>query len=239
MKRRLAFAVMAATAMAVAGSVTAAAPRKAPPAKAALARDWTRTVSETPEGGFRMGNPQAPIRIVEYGSFTCDHCAAFAAQGMPILVNDYVKTGKASLEYRTFVRDPLDLTAALVARCAPPPRFFDVTHSIYSTSDQWGGRVRALPQKDLAAANALPVSQRIARFAEISGFDTLALKAGVPAAKLTQCLSDKNGMLRLAAMNEAATKLGVAGTPSFLVNGKMTDAHNWLALQPLLSPPGG
>jgi len=68
------------------------------PRKASKAVDWTKTVVDTPDGGFRMGNPKAKITIVEYGSLTCPHCRHFAETAMKPLLGQYVRTGKASSE---------------------------------------------------------------------------------------------------------------------------------------------
>lgn len=231
-------ALAVAAALAASGALAAAPAAK--PASKAAARDWTRTVSATPDGGFLMGNPNAPVKVIEYGSFTCNHCANFAREGMPALVRDYVKTGRASLEYRSFVRDPYDVTAALVARCAPPARFFGLSDRIFAGQEGWVKRILALSQDEMKALHALPVPDRVARIAGAAGLDAMAAQAGVPPAKLKQCLSDEKGMERLAAMREVAVeKHGVQATPSFIVNGKLTDAHSWSALQPLLGPPGG
>src|SRR5687767_11435749 len=64
--------------------------------------DWSTMVTKTPEGGFVMGNPNAKVKLVEYGSLTCDHCAAFEEQGGKALVDDYVKKGLVSWEFRNF-----------------------------------------------------------------------------------------------------------------------------------------
>ena len=52
--------------------------------------DWTQMVSETPQGGFVMGNPNAPVKLIEFGSLTCPHCAEFSEQGAPVIVSKYV-----------------------------------------------------------------------------------------------------------------------------------------------------
>ena len=49
--------------------------------------DWTKTVTETPAGGYVMGNPEAPVKVVEYASLTCNHCAACAECGFPALTD--------------------------------------------------------------------------------------------------------------------------------------------------------
>src|SRR3569833_3015065 len=101
-----------------------AAPVKKGAAVPAKARDWTRVVRATPAGGFVMGNPDARVKLVEYGSMTCPHCRAFEAEGVPTLVGKYVKSGQVSWEFRNYVRDAFDVSAALIARCNGAGAFF-------------------------------------------------------------------------------------------------------------------
>ena len=58
-----------------------------------------------------MGNPNAKVKLVEFGSLTCPHCAEFEEEGGKALIENYVKTGQVSWEFRNFVRDPFDITA--------------------------------------------------------------------------------------------------------------------------------
>ena len=76
--------------------------------------DWISTVVATPDGGFRMGNPNAPITLIEYGSLTCPHCAAFSKDGVETLKAKYVATGKVSYEFRSFLLHGQDLMATTV-----------------------------------------------------------------------------------------------------------------------------
>ncbi|MFL6763858.1 MAG: thioredoxin domain-containing protein, partial [Sphingomicrobium sp.] len=71
--------------------------------KPAVRVDWTRAVAATPEGGFRMGNPAAPVKLVEYGSLACPHCRHFEATGYKPLIQNYVRTGRVSYEFRNFL----------------------------------------------------------------------------------------------------------------------------------------
>lgn len=200
-----------------------------------MVRDWTRTVVATPEGGFRIGNPGAPLKLIEYGSLTCNHCANFATGGLPQLLSKYVKGGKVSFEFRNFVRDPYDVSAALVSRCAAPANFFALTHQIFATQEQWVAKV----QPHTAAIGALPQEQRAARIAALSGFEAMAAKAGIPAPRTKQCLNDPKGLQKLMQMREVALKThGLEGTPTFILNGKNTGVYDWASLQPLLGPPG-
>jgi protein-disulfide isomerase len=100
-----------------AGSVKAAA--------APAGQDWTQTVSQTPEGGYVAGNPNATLKLVEYGSRLCPTCGAFANTGMRPLMDNYVKTGKVSYEFREFlVHGAPDFPPALLGRCGGTQPFF-------------------------------------------------------------------------------------------------------------------
>ena len=118
-----------------------AAPSAALGAAVAAQPDWTRVVAATPEGGFRVGNPDAPVKLVEYGSLTCIHCAHFARDGVPELLGTYVKSGRLSYEFRNFVRDPADLAGALLSRCAGADDFFALTGRYFADRDQWIGKI--------------------------------------------------------------------------------------------------
>lgn len=221
-----------------AAALAGAAVLAAPASKAQ--RDWTRVVAATPEG-FRMGNPQAPVRVVEYGSLTCVHCAAFADQGAPPLVQDYVKSGRVSFEFRPYVLDPYDMAASLLSRCAAPAAYFGFVDQLFATQWKWTSRFTAMSKAQIAQLTALPESQRFVKIASLAGLDTLAARHGIPAAKAKLCLSDKKGVARLAAIRAAATdKYKIDGTPTFLVNGvPMHRVENWGELEPLLQPRGG
>ena len=209
----------------------AAAPQK-------KATDWARTVTATPEGGFRMGNPNARVKLVEYGSLTCPHCRQFAQSAMTPL-KTYVRGGKVSFEYRNFVLNGIDVAAALVARCAGPSRFFPVVDRLYATHNEWVGKISGLPEGDKEKIRALSEGQRLVRLADVGGIQKLAAAYGLPTAQANKCLADPAGMDRLGAIHETAQALGVQGTPTFFINGAKVDAGDWQSLEPHLKRAGG
>ncbi|HWU93511.1 MAG TPA: thioredoxin domain-containing protein, partial [Sphingomicrobium sp.] len=103
---RLAIAFAACLALPMAPAAAAA---KAPP-KVPAGHDWTKTVAVTPEGGFRMGNPAARVKLVEYGSLICPHCRHFNETGYKPLLQGYVRTGKVSYEFRNMVLNAPDIS---------------------------------------------------------------------------------------------------------------------------------
>lgn len=232
MRRAIAFALAAAGLAGGAGLSVA-------PAQVA-ARDWTRAVAATPDGGYRIGNPAAPVKLVEYGSLTCSHCAHFAQEGVPPLLANYVKTGKVSYEFRNFVRDPADMTASILSRCATTENYFPLTERYFSTQPQWFGRFQAMTDAQAKEITSLPPAERIPRFASFAGLDTIAAQNGVTSAKAKACLADKAAAERLAAMRKVAIEQHqLEGTPMFIVNGKKVPAYDWATLEPLLKAAGG
>lgn len=210
----------------------AAAPvRRAAPA----ARDWTRTVVATPEGGFRMGNPAARVKLIEYGSLTCGHCAAFSRAGFAALQLRFVRGGKVSYEFRNYILNGLDIAASLVARCGGAGRFFPVAERLYATQPQWMARVTGLTAAQKAQMGALPENQRLGRLAEFAGLVSVGAQYGIPAAQSKRCLADPSALDRLGKMAQAAEALGVDSTPTFFVNGASIGNQTWPTLEPILS----
>src|ERR1700739_25881 len=84
-----------------------------------------------------LGNPDAPITIVEYASLTCPHCAHFANDVLPEIKKEWIDTGKAKLVLRDFPLDEPPLRAAMIARCASPDRFYAFADTFFASQDKW------------------------------------------------------------------------------------------------------
>ena len=88
---------------------------------------WADVVNETSDG-YMMGNPNAKVKLIEIGSLSCPHCKAFEDEGVPALVEKYVKPGKVSWEFRPYlIHGPIDMAADLIIRCNGPKTFFPST----------------------------------------------------------------------------------------------------------------
>jgi protein-disulfide isomerase len=211
----------------------------AQPTKAAAQRDWSRSVVATVEGGFRMGNPNAPVKLVEYGSLTCPHCAHFAKEGVPSLVANYVKSGKVSFEFRNLVLNGIDGIAALLSRCAGPAGYFRVTEGLYATQEDWVGKIGTIAAAEKARIKTLAQPDQFVAISDAAGTLALAGRSGVTRQKARQCFADKVGQDRLGKMSEAAAGMGITGTPAFMINGKKVEAHTWSELEPLIRQAGG
>ena len=216
---------------------TAAADIKpvAPPASG----DWTEVVSATPAGGFVMGNPNAKVKLVEYGSMTCPHCASFEKIGGEPLVDNYVKKGLVSWEFRNYVRDPYDITASLIARCGGASSFFGLTRAFYASQPEWIAKLQAASPEQMQAIQNMAPQQQFAAIADIADLPAFAAMRGVPKAKTAQCLADQAAATKLVQMNSdvVAQFPDFPGTPTFLINGSMvnlgsvTEAEVWPALE--------
>ena len=184
--------------------------------------DWSSVFSETAEGGFLMGNPNASVKLVEFGSMTCPHCAEFDEEAMKPLTEKYVKTGKVSLEFRNFVRDPFDVAASLVARCGGATSFFGLTRGLYADQRDWIAKIQGADQAAMQQIQSLPPQQQFGEIAKIAGFQDWAAMRGLPAEKTAACLSNQAEVDRLVQMqNDAVSAYDLPGTPSFLLNGEL------------------
>lgn len=184
--------------------------------------DWTSVVSTTAAGGFLMGNPNAKVKIVEFGSMTCPHCAEFDETAMKPLTETYVKSGNVSLEFRNFVRDPFDVAASLVARCGGTTSFFGLTRGLYADQRDWIAKIQAADQAAMQQIQSLPPTQQFGQLAKIAGFQEWAAVRGLPVDKSTACLTNQAEVDRLVQMqNDATSAYEIPGTPSFLLNGEL------------------
>lgn len=230
MKLRLSLALAGAV-LALAGPGSAQNVQSA----AAVRQDWSRTVVATPEGGFRIGNPDAPVKLVEYASLTCPHCAEFAIESKGSLIGNHVRSGRVSFEFRNFVLNGIDAAASLLVRCASAEQFFGLTERVFETQQSWSDRIRALSEADKQRIMGLEPAEAYAQVAEAGGLFELAAQHGVTAERGRQCLGDQTGLQQLERLAQAAEALGVQGTPTFFINGRKLGVNSWAQIEPLLA----
>jgi protein-disulfide isomerase len=199
---------------------------------------WSATVTETPDGHFLMGNPDAKLKLVEYGSFTCSHCRDFAEEASPE-IRKIVDTGKMSYEFRTYVRDPIDLTTALLARCGGKDIFYPLSEQFFANQTAMFDKVQG-QEAAFKGVEQLPPAQRPVAIAQVAGLIDFAKQRGISEDQAKQCLADTATAEKLAKGVEAAnTQYQIQGTPSFLINGVLVDnVANWASLQPKLKEAG-
>ena len=194
--------------------------------------DWTKMISATPEGGVIMGNPNADVKVIEFGSLTCPHCAEFAEHGAPELIDKYVKTGRVSYEFRNYLRDGLDMSMALIAHCVGPEKFFPLSDALFKSQREIFERVQAVPPEQQQAA-----AQNPAGFAQMAGLQQWAAQRGVPSARSNACLANQELMNRLIQTSSDATTQypEFQGTPTFILTGEMLkNTASWDKLEPAI-----
>ncbi|MGY8995390.1 MAG: DsbA family protein [Alphaproteobacteria bacterium] len=106
-------------------------------ATAALPLVGVRAQDSAPLPDMILGDPNAPIEIIEYSSMTCPHCAAFHVNTLPELKAQYLDTGRAKLVFREFPLDRVALGVSVIARCMGEERFFDFIDVMFRTQEQW------------------------------------------------------------------------------------------------------
>ena len=198
--------------------------------------DWVATVAATPEGGFRMGNPAAPVKLIEYASLTCPHCREFHEAAIAKIKSQYVASGKVSYEYRSFLLNGPDLAAALLARCQGPAAFFNLENAFYATQAQWTEPFTKFGAADNAELQKAAPDKVALLIATKGGLDGFMRTRGMPRAKFEQCLTDKAAFDKLNDMrNVAISKYGLTGTPTFVINEvTQKDVFTWALLEPKL-----
>jgi len=145
-----------------------------------------------------LGSPDAKLTVVEYASLTCPHCAEFHANTLPAFKERWIDTGQVRLIFRDFPLDGVALRGSLLARCAPPDRYFGVLDILFRSQDTW-------------ARDPDPM-RGLGQVARLAGLDEGAFEA---------CLSNQPLLDGLLAMRQSAAAQGVKSTPSFVVGGRI------------------
>lgn len=213
---------------------------KRAPARAPVKVNWVNVVVATPDGGMRMGNPNAAVKLVEYGSRTCPHCALFDKEGLPVLKAGPIAAGKLSYEFRDYpVHGALDLGPILLGRCVSHAQFFPLLDAMFANQQTLLAKVQAAATKAQAIPNATP-NQVATSFATDLGYVDFVKRRGMSAVRAQACLASPAGVNRVVTMTEAAEKqYAVNGTPTFIINGtKAENVYDWANLQPLLAAAG-
>jgi protein-disulfide isomerase len=201
---------------------------------------WSETTATTPEGGMLMGNPNAEVKLIEYGALSCSHCAAFSADSA-VELREMVNKGSVSYEFRNFMLGPLDVPASLLARCGGPGPFFPIAEQMYAAQPEWIGKTRDISEADQKAFATMSPTELATMLAGKLGLDTFVQQRGISADKAKTCLSDGPAIDQLTKMTQVGTDdFKVTGTPTFIINGLKVDAvAEWSALKPKLIEAGG
>ena len=184
------------------------------------------------DGGHLFGNPEAEKKLIEFMSYTCSHCAEFARKGDAAIKLSYVPTGKISYEVRHLIRDPVDLTAALLTHCGDEKKFGGNHEAIMYRFDEWMDKARNATQAQRSRWQFGTNSARFQAIASDLDFYEIMETRGYRRADLDRCLSDEAKAKALADTSAAdVAKYQLTGTPSFVLDGKQLEAHDWPSLE--------
>ena len=202
-------------------------------------KTWADTVAVTPEGGYLMGNPKAPIKLIEFGALSCSHCAEFAEKSFAKMRDDYIASGRVSYELRLFMLNALDIPAAMLATCGSPDSVIPLSEQFWAWQPTMFDNLKAAGDAKLQAAGSLAPNQRFAAIANIAGMDTFFAERGIATDQAAACLADVGKATTLSNQTQTANeKYQVNGTPTFYLNGKNLQTATWETLEPLLQTAG-
>lgn len=237
MKRPLILAALAI--MTVSAAVPAEAQRRAAAARPAPARvDWVRTAVRTPQGGVRIGNPAAPVKLVEYGSITCPHCAHFAQEATRPLYA-HVRTGRVSWEYRPFMLFPTDPPVFALLNCQAPGFFFATVEQLYASQPAWSGLAQTYIENNRTQLMGMSIPARGAALVRAGQIDRVFAARGMTPRQISACVGSQANLERVANLTRRAAQTdNVQGTPSFFINGSAARAGTWGDLEPMLIRAG-
>jgi protein-disulfide isomerase len=166
----------------------------------ALAQETTTATSTGTPGDFSLGSPDAKVKLVEYASYTCPHCANFHQTVFGQLKKDYIDTGKVQFTMREVYFDRYGLWAALIARCGGEMRYFGIHDILFEKQAEW-------------AASEDPMQV-------VENLKTIGRTAGLDDAAMDVCLNDTanaEALIKQFQTNMEAD--GVEGTPTLFING--------------------
>lgn len=162
-----------------------------------------------------IGNPNAPVTVIEYASYTCPHCATFHGGVFKELKKDYIDTGKINFVYREVYFDRYGLWASLIARCAGPEKFFGVSDLLYAGQPTWS-----------RAGEPAAIVGELRKIGRLAGMSEETLGA---------CLENGDKAQALVAWyQENAEADGVRSTPSFVINGTTYNNMSYAEMSKLI-----
>jgi len=143
-----------------------------------------------------MGDPNAPVAVIEYASLSCPHCARFANDILPKIKPTLIDTGKMKIIYRDYPLDTYAMKAAMMARCADPEKYFDLIEVLFRNQERW-------------KANEDPL-EALTQLGSFAGMSKPFINACMKNAELENSI--------LVRVQEGQTKYKLSATPTFVFN---------------------
>mgnify|MGYP002828688482 CR=1 FL=1 len=187
-------------------------------------QDWAETAEITDRNGYLVGNPDAPIKLVEYGSLTCPGCAQFSRDASETLLGEYVDSGRVSFEFRSFaIHGPIDLALTRLIDCGSPAQAVPLADQVWANLPTILDTVQQRSAQ-LEQTLSLPEDQRFVAFAETAGLLDFFASRGISRDQARTCLADAERLSEIAEASQSyGTQDEITGTPTFLINGTQLD----------------
>jgi protein-disulfide isomerase len=150
-----------------------------------------------------LGNPKAPITMVEYAAPTCPHCAHFDMTMFPFIKQNYIDTGKVYYVFRVFPLSQVDIAAESMARCLPKENYFQFIDLLFRNQPKWD-------------PDGYPIADVHGALVDMGKI------AGMSADQVDKCINDQAAQKRAGDVGSyAQATYGINGTPTFIVNGQI------------------
>lgn len=206
----------------------------APPA----GKIWSETVVKTEAGGFKMGNPDAKLQLIEYGAITCPGCAQFANESTEEL-KKIVDTGVVAMEFRPFlVHGVQDIPGFLLSQCSGPEAFYPLSEALFADQPNWLGKMAGITEAEQQAAAKMTPAEVSTFLGTRMGLIEFVQQRGISADQAKACLADSKAIDALIKLTEQGGKDGVTGTPYFTLNGAPLNVGAWTQVKSKLVEAG-
>lgn len=146
-----------------------------------------------------LGDPEAPVTIIEFASLSCPHCAAFHKERFPWLKKHFIDTGKVKFIFKDFPLNRAALLGSMIAHCAEPHQYFAYLSLLFERQENW--------------AFSEPVERGLAALVQLAGMG----KARFDSCVKDEALADEIIQSRLDSQN----KYDIESTPSFSIGNAL------------------
>jgi len=168
-----------------------------------------------PFGDIVMGDPDAPVTVIEYSSMTCPHCARFHTNTLPALKEQYIDTGKVNYIMREFPLDNLAAAASMLARCMQEDKFYAFVDMLYEKQAEW--------------ANSDDPLRELRQISKVAGFTE---------ERFNSCLSDQQALDYIQQVRDTGNQqYDIRSTPTLIINGQKLEGNQSIdQLQAVIDP---
>ncbi|HKT86167.1 MAG TPA: thioredoxin domain-containing protein [Novosphingobium sp.] len=197
--------------------------------------NWNSVIGVTANGSHTLGNPDAPVKLTEFVSYTCPHCAHFHRESDAALRVTLIPKGRIQVTVTNLLRNPVDLTVAMLTSCGDPRRFWVRHNAFMGTQDTWLAKAQKMSPEQQARWYKGEMADRMRAIAGDFDFYSKVQQWGLDRAQADRCLADKSVLDKLRQQQAAAQDLGIDSTPTFVLNGKVQEFHDWEGLSKAIS----